>query len=434
MTNHFINHIIELGKKELPDSVLFAARSVLLDYLGVRLAGTQVIGSQCRTFIKELGESTQTKALVGGICAHVIELDDGHRIGMVHSGAPVISALLAVADRFPVSQIDFLRGIVVGYEVAIRLACAVQPSHKLKFYHATGTCGTVGAAMGIAAMLGFNFEQTKSAFSAATTSAAGILEMIDGDTQMKPYNAGRAAMDGVTAAFIGKACFKSPIDALGGKRGFLKVMTDTPKLQYISDFESGKYMIESIYRKPYAACRHCHPSIEAAITLHNKHSFELSDVNRIDIQTYKLAVEGHDHTSIEGSNSAKMSIPYSFAVALCTGRAGIDEFTEDRVKDSIILRIAEKVNVASDEELSALCPQKRVAIVTVVTDSGRFVERVDYPKGEPENPLSKDEQEEKFRGLAMYGGLTKEECDDVISEVWKEDFDLYKILKIVQGV
>ena len=157
-------------------------------------------------------------------------------------------------------------------------------------------------------------------------------------------------------------------------------------------------------------------------------------MNRIDIQTYKLAVEGHDHTSIEGSNSAKMSIPYSFAVALCTGRAGIDEFTEDRVKDSIILRIAEKVNVASDEELSALCPQKRVAIVTVVTDSGRFVERVDYPKGEPENPLSKDEQEEKFRGLAMYGGLTIEECDDVISEVWKEDFDLYKILKIVQGV
>ena len=418
MTNHFINHIIELGKKDIPESVLFAAKSVLLDYLGVRLAGTQVIGSQCRTLVDELGESAQTKALVGGICAHVIELDDGHRIGMVHSGAPVISALLAVADKCPVSQDDFLR-------------CAVQPSHKLKFYHATGTCGTVGAAMGIATMLGFDFEQTKSAFSAATTSAAGILEMIDGDTQMKPYNAGRAAMDGVTAAFIGKARFKNPIDALGGKRGFLKVMTDEPKLQYITDFESCKYMIESIYRKPYAACRHCHPSIEAAITLHNKHSFDLSEVNSINIRTYKLAVEGHDHTRIEGSNSAKMSIPYGLAVALYTGKAGRDEFTEERVKDSTILHIAEKVSVAADDELSALCPQKRVAIVTVATDSGIFVERVDYPKGEPENPLSKEELEEKFRGLAMYGGLTKEACDEVINEVWKEEFDLEKVMEIV---
>lgn len=431
MTNDFINHIIELGKKKFPESVLFAAKSVLLDYLGVRLAGTQIIGRQCRTIVDELGESIQAKALVGGICAHVIELDDGHRIGMVHSGAPVISALLAVSYRYPVSQNVFLRGIIVGYEVAIRLACAVQPSHKLKFYHATGTCGTVGAAMGIAAMLDFDLEQTKSAFSAATTSAAGILEMIDGDTQMKPYNAGRAAMDGVTAAFIGKARFKNPIDALGGKRGFLKVMTDTPKLQFITDFESGNYMIESIYRKPYAACRHCHPAIEAAITLHNKHSFELSDVNRIDIRTYKLAVEGHDHARIEGSNSAKMSIPYSLAVALCTGKAGIDEFSEERVKDSGILHIAEKVSVAADDELSVLCPQKRVAIVTVATNSGDFVERVDYPKGEPENPLSQAELEEKFRSLAMYGGLTKKACDEVINEIWKEDFDLDRILKIV---
>ena len=430
MTNSFISSIILLNKNVLPDSVRGVAKLVLLDYLGVRLAGARVMSEQSNELSENLGDTIQNKALIGGVYAHVIELDDGHRIGMVHPGSPVISALLSVAENYSVSQEDLLRGIVIGYEVTIRLACAIQPGHKLKCYHATGTCGTIGAAMGIAAMLGFDFEQTKSAFSAATTSAAGILEMIDGDTQMKPYNAGRAAMDGVTAAFIGKARFKSPADALGGKRGFLKVMTDEPKLQYITDFSGNKYMIESIYRKPYAACRHCHPSIEAALTLRNRKEFGLDEIKHIDVTTYKLAVEGHDHTKIEGSNSAKMSIPYSLAVALCTGKAGMEEFTEKQIKDASVLKMAEKVSVAADDELSALCPQKRVAIVTVKTDKGEFVERVDYPKGEPENPLTDAELETKFRGLATFGGLTDQECDEVISELRKTDFDLKKILKI----
>lgn len=430
ITNQLVSSVIALCKRKFPSEIYNVTRSVLLDYLGVRLAGARIMGVQCNCLRENLGDTMQNKALIGGIFAHVIELDDGHRIGMVHPGSPVISALLAVADKYSVSQDDFLRGIIVGYEVTIRLACAVQPGHKLKSYHATGTCGTVGAAMGIAAMLGFDFEQTKSAFSAAITSAAGILEMIDGDTQMKPYNAGRAAMDGVTAAFIGMARFKCPEDALGGKRGFLKVMTDAPKLQYVTEFTDGEYMIESIYRKPYAACRHCHPSIEAALMLRNRKEFDLDEVKHIDVTTYKLAVDGHDHTKIEGSNSAKMSIPYSLAVALYTGKAGMDEYAEEQLKDASVLKMAGKVRVAANDELSALCPQKRVAIVTVKTDKGDFAERVDYPKGEPENPLTPVEMEEKFRGLALYGGLTSQECDDVITEFHKNVFDLNKILQI----
>ena len=431
MTDHYIHDILSLTKKDTPVKVLNCARTVLVDYLGVYKAGRRIIGNQCEDFVNEIGSNITSKALSSGIFAHVIELDDGHRIGMVHPGAPVISALLAVAEKYPVSSKDLLRGIIVGYEVAIRLACAVQPSHKLKYYHATGTCGTVGAAMGIAAMLGFDFEQTKSAFSAATTSAAGILEMIDGDTQMKPYNAGRAAMDGVTAAFIGKARFKSPEDALGGKRGFLKVMTDEPKLKYITDFTGDNYMIESIYRKPYAACRHCHTAIEAALHIREKNGFDINSIDSIDVKTYKLAVEGHDHVQIEGENSAKMSIPYSLAVSLCTGKAGMDEFMDERINDSLVLETTKKVIVTANDELTALCPQKRVAIVNVKTLNGDYSERVDYPKGEPENPLTREELEDKFRGLAMYGGLSQEECDEVLNEIWKEDFSINKIMDLV---
>ena len=444
LTKVFISGIQQEKLSILTEQIKMKAKACLLDYIGVTLSGVVSIGVKGKQIVKSLetndgchviGTSKympdSMAAMLNGISAHVIELDDGHRIGMLHLGAPIISALLAVTEKEQLSSQDFLRGIVIGYEVAIRLACAVQPGCKLRGYHATGTCGTVGAAMGIAAALHFDEEQMKSAFSAATTSAAGLLEMIEGDTELKPYNAGRAAMDGVAATYIGRARFKAPEDALGGKRGFLKVMTDEPKMEYLTDFSSDKYMIETIYMKPYAACRHCHPSIEAALHIRQQDGFNKDDIESIHVDTYKLAVAGHDHTEIKGANSAKMSIPYSLAVALCTGKAGLDEFTDKYISDNDILGITSKVSVIDVDDLTVLCPQKRVAVVTVKTSKGEFTERVDYPKGEPENPLSREELEEKFRGLAMYGGLTSAECDEVINEIWKEEFDLNKIMNIV---
>jgi 2-methylcitrate dehydratase PrpD len=447
MTDQFLTHILHTAQSLEDSPSLSMARDCLLDYLGVCFAGSKILQEKELAYLNAFSKveeathigsgclcSIQNAALLNGISAHVIELDDGHRIGMLHLGAPIISALLAIAEKEHLSSRDLLRGIIIGYEVAIRLACCVQPECKLRGYHATGTCGTVGAAMGIAAALHFNFEQMKSAFSAATTSASGLLEMIEGDTEMKPYNAGRAAMDGVTAAYIGHARLKAPSDALGGKRGFLHAMTDHPKMDYITLFEDGHLMINSIYKKPYAACRHCHPSIEAALHIRQMKDFSIDEVECIHVETYKLAVGGHDHTDIEGVNSAKMSIPYSLAVALFTGKAGMDEFTTPFIENPEIQAITNKVKVTDREDLTMLCPQKRVAVVNVKTRHGDFMDQVDYPKGEPENPLLREELEQKFRGLAMFGGLSAENCDAIIHELEKADFDIRKILKLTNNI
>lgn len=445
LTNLFISNLYDKCALDFASSSFDKAKSCLLDYLGCSLGGAHFYSDRLKVFFDSYPESgtcglighydkkfsMSIAAMLNGIIAHAMELDDGHRIGMLHLGAPVISSLLSVVNKEKISSKDLLIGIIIGYEVAIRLACAVQPDCKLKGYHATGTCGTVGAAMGIAAALHFDIEQMKSAMSAAITSAAGVLEMIDGDTEMKPFNAGRAAMDAVTAAYIGKARFKAPEDALGGKRGFLKIMSEKPSLEYLTNFSQDPMMIDTIYMKPYAACRHCHPSIEAALLIRKHKDFNINDLNSIKVDTYKLAVSGHDHSDIKGINSAKMSIPYSLAVALCTGRAGIEEFTNTYINNPLILSIANKVRVSDVEELTALCPQKRVAIVTIDTKSGVYTERIDYPKGEPENPLRPEELEEKFRGLAIYGGLTEEECNIIINEFRKDVFDLNEMLKIV---
>ncbi len=442
MTDLFLKFLRKFSINSIPENVFAQARNCFLDYLACTLAGAKAFSEKDLAYIDSLDSgsgkvsvlglqkkcSLQTAALINGMNSHVMELDDGHRKGAVHVGGTIFSALLPVAEKEKLSMREFLYGAIIGYEVTIRLACAVQPGNKLRGYHATGTCGTVGAAMAIAAALRFDFDQMKSAFSAAVTSAAGVLEMQEDNADLKPLNVGRAAMDAVSAAYLGKARFKAPNDALGGKRGFLKVMTDDAKPSFLMDFEPGAFCIMSVYNKPYASCRHTHPAIEAAMKIHADKNFKVENVNSVVVETYGLAVGGHDHSDITGVSSAKMSMPYCVAVALITGKAGLEEFSEKWVWNKDVLALARKVKVIENEELSALCPAKRASIVDVYVGDTKFTERIDYPKGEPENPLTEEELRQKFCGLLRYACVEEETGNDVWNLVCKVDLNINDLL------
>ena len=421
-TDAFVDSLLSMAGGGIAAPLEACARMCLVDYMGCLAAGLAEAGDQIGNLRKSFGDSPLGDALAMGMAAHFVELDDGHRYGMLHLGAPVISALLAAARQEQVSAQDFLAGIVLGYEAAIRLARAVQPSCKLKGYHATGVCGTVGAAAGIAFALGFSRAALKSALSAAATGAAGLLEMIEGDTQLKPYNAGRAAMDGLAAAYAGRAGFRPPADAIGGRRGLLAVIADEAHPESL--LGEGRAAIETIYRKPYAACRHCHAPIEAALGIAAENDVHPADVARIIVDTYRLAVAGHDHVEIDGANSAKMSIPFSVAAAIAMRSGGMDAFRGKAVLDTTVLDLARRVAVRENGAFTALCPEKRVASVTVELKDGRLLsKRVDYPKGEPENPISDEELRAKFRSLADCGGLSRAAAEEVLRQMSHPDFD-----------
>ena len=409
------------------DKHYYEAKLCLLDYLACLVGGEGYY--QHKLNIPGLGDGIQTDALRFGMYSHVLELDDGHRKGAVHVGAPVFSALIPIALRFGIEPNDFINGVIAGYEATVRLACAVQPGCRKRGYHASGICGTVGAAIGIATALKFDSEQMNTAIAAAVAGAAGVLEMQEDGSDLKPYNVGRASMDAVVAAMIGKAGLKGPNDAIGGKRGFMAVMTDTPHLEPLTDFNGDTLAVEQVYRKEYAACRHAHPAIEAALKI--KPQINLAEIEKIEVLTYLQATEGHSHIEIPSVSAAKMSIPFSVAVSLVTGCADMKAFSSENVANKTMLDLTKKVEVKEDVNLTALNPQKRAAIVVVHTPNGDYSQRVDYPKGEPENSLSKEELENKFRGLAMYGGLTMKESDAVINEIWKEDFSLEKIMNLI---
>ena len=427
LTEAFVSGLVAKSQI-IPGDVRLQARNVLLDYVGVAVAGLRFLNETH----PELVTVAPSSAFLNGFAAHVLELDDGHRLGMIHLGGPIVTAVLDAAEKEDLKSDDVLRGIVMGYEVAVRCARAIQPGHKEKGYHVSGTCGTIGSALGVAFACGFSKEQLRSTLACAVSSAAGVLEIQEQASELKPYNVGRAAMAGVVAAQVGSAGLPGPDDILGGKRGFLAALTGTPKPEFLTDFSDDNYAIMGIYQKIHAACRHCHPAIDAIIDMRNNLDLKPEQIDHIEVRTYKLAVGSHDHTEIMGISSAKLSTPFAVALAVVKGRAGYADYNEANLDDNNIKLITSKVRVIEDGNLTAQSPAVRGAKVTIYLKDGDVYENTClYPKGEPEHPLTQYELEDKFRGLAMYGGLSMAECDEVIEEIGKENFSIDQIMNLV---
>ena len=408
VTQSLVDSLLDKSVK-ITDQIWVKAAACKEDYLAVTTAGAAKNKSRWEKMLERLPDGnaeligyekkvdSRTAALINGFNAHALELDDGQRFAMIHLGASIISAIKAASDENDINDAQFKTGIIMGYEAACRVAIAMQPSHKNRGYHTAGTCGTIGCAVGVAFALGMNKEQMKRALTCAAGSAAGMLEIQEQKSEIKPYNVGRAAMDGLTAAYMGFTDYESPDDMFGGERGFFRIFSDQWDLEKLIGTQN-YFEIERIYVKPYASCRHSHSAVEAAIKLHD--GIKMEEIERVEVRTYKLGVKGHDHTDIQGIASAKLSTPYAVAAGLLYGRADLSVFEP---LDEKIVSLAERVRVTEDPELTAESPQKRIAVVTVnLNDGSEHSCRVDYAKGDPENPMTEEELAEKRRLLLAY--------------------------------
>ncbi len=411
VTDCFIEYLFR-KKTEIKPHIISKAQACLADYVAVAEAGAHSSRNIWKEFLAKtvqgktpvIGYGVHTDALtaclVNGYNAHCMELDDGQRFAMLHPGVPIITALISATSEYQIATDDFFIGLIMGYEAVCRLAIAIQPGHKKRGFHAAGTCGTIGAAVAVAFALQMDASCVKTVLSAATGSAAGILEMQEQGSLLKPYTLGRAAMDGFAAALMGYTGLPASDDMLGGPRGFFTLFTDEYDLEKLTA-ASDKFEIERCYVKPYAACRHCHSPIEAVLALCGQIPAE--EISSILVKTYKLAIKGHDHTTIIGTSSAKLSIPYSVAAALVLGKGGMEAFNGDAIKREDILSLASKVSVEEGTVPPSLPSDARFATVIIKGRDGReFSRSVEYAKGDPENPMGRNEFAEKITSLLQY--------------------------------
>ena len=416
-TDNFVSFILQLKQTSFPEAVIRKSKECFLDYLGCAYAGAKMnrqkllqreyTAGKCEIFGSDIKTDALTAAFFNAFNTHTTELDDGNRFGMLHLGASIISALYAIQQEKNIRFENIVKANIIGYEVGVRLSLAMQPTHKQKGFHTSGTVGTIACAVAVAVALDCDKKQLKTAISTSATSAAGLLEIQSDSSELKPYNVGHAALSGLMAAYTGMMGFDAPKDILNGQRGLLKLFSENQNIDELYK-EKDFYEIERIYVKPYAACRHCHSAIEATILLRNKYKIPIEAIEKITVYTYALAIKGHNHTKIEGVSSAKLSIPFGVALSYFYGKAGLNEYSLDAVSDSVILSFTKKVVVEEDKAFSFEHSAKRIARVELTTkDNQIYTQRIDYAKGDPENPMNFDELVEKFHALMKWSGNEK---------------------------
>ena len=436
----FLKKIDDVWKKDIPEEVMLRAKRSLLDYLAVTCAGAEFQKDKLQRYFEfAQPEEGKFKAIgtkknlvlkeavfLNGLNGHALDFDDGTNSGIIHLGSPIFSLLLPLCQRYDIGIEEMLKAAIVGYEASYTMAVSIQPGHKAMGYHATGTCGTLGATIAASYMLGFSEEERFEAFAAACVAASGMLKVLDDGSELKPYNVAKTSLLALTALQLAKSGFKGHRDPLGG-RGFLKMMTGKEDIELKPVLLNGTYAIMKSYTKPYASCRYTHPAVEAMI--HMRDQVRAEDIEEVDIKTYDLAVSGHDHTDIPGSYSAKMSIPYASAAGMIFGKAGLQEFSEETVRRSDVLNLTKKFKVTADDELSSVFPGIQAAIVTIKTKDNTYTERVDFPKGEPENPMSEEEFRSRYDGLMEYGEIPADVSDKVYETVYRTDAKAEELLK-----
>lgn len=438
----FLKMIDGIWKAEIPEKVMARAKRSLLDYLAVTCAGAEFQKEKLEKYwefaqpeegrFRAIGTGKdlvlKEAVFLNGLNGHALDFDDGTNSGIIHLGSPIFSLLLPLAQRYEKTVDEVLKAAIIGYEASYTMAVSIQPGHKAMGYHATGTCGTLGATLAAAYMLGFTEEERFQAFASACVAASGMLKVLDDGSELKPYNVAKTALLALTSLQLGKSGFKGHADPLGG-RGFFKMMTGKEDIELKPVLLNETYAIMKSYTKPYASCRYTHPAVEA--TIHLRNSIKPEEVESIDIKTYDLAVSGHDHTDIPGSYSAKMSIPYATAAGLMFGKAGLQEFSEEMVVDKAILELTKKIKVEADEALSAVFPGIQAAEVTIKTKDGEWKERVDFPKGEPENPLTEDEFRTRYDDLMEYAGVSSNVSGEIYDTVYRENAKAEELVKSI---
>ena len=439
-TTEFLRAVDSVWRAPVPENVRERARRSLLDYLAVTCAGATFQKEKLERYIafvdpedgkfRAIGTgrdlALKEAVFLNGLNSHALDFDDGTNSGIIHLGSPVFSLLIPLSQRYGIDVEEMLKAAIVGYEGSYTMAVSIQPDHKMLGFHATGTCGTLGAAIAAAYMLGFTEEERAQTFAAACAAAGGILKVLDDGSELKPYNVAKTALLALTALQLGKAGFKGPADPLDG-RGFLKMMAGKEDTELKPVLLNGTYAIMKSYTKPFASCRYTHPAVEAVLRMRT--AVDPAEVEEILVHTYDLAVSGHDHTEIPGSYSAKMSIPYAVAAGLLYGKAGLREFEEDRIREKEIQDLTKKVRVLADEELSAAFPGIQAAVVGIKAKGKIYTERVDFPKGEPENPLTEEEFRSRYDDLMSYAGIDRSVSSELFGAVYRKTAKVEELVK-----
>jgi 2-methylcitrate dehydratase PrpD len=414
LSESYADFILNIRFDQLKPEIILQAKRLILDLVGVSLAGYKlmefprlIVG-----YVEGLGGSPeasilQTKrkfpainaAFANATCAHALDMDDGHRFAALHPGTVIIPAAFAAAELSGATTKELIAGVVAGYEVMTRIGMAINPSSLNRGFHATGTIGPFGAVAAAANIMKLGRREIIGALGLAGLQGSGLVQ-VSHDTEgakVKPINPAKAAMSGLLSCILAQKGAMGPLDIFEGEDGFLKAFTDEVRSVLLTRNLGKEFEICNIYIKFYAACRHAHAPIDAALEAFHQAQIAAAEIAAIYIETYPTAIRLAGLTDVTTPSGARFSIPFSVALAILKKDAGPDKYSEENVRDRNIQCLSNKVKLTVGKKWEENYPNKRGATVRIIDGRNReWYAEVELAKGEPENPANWEDIYNKF--------------------------------------
>lgn len=424
----------ELKYEDIPSPVLRRAEDLMLDCLASVLAGSSArpvlsvarfadamgpTSGPSENMVTRRSSSPLFAAMANAAAAHMVEQDDVHNGSVFHPGAVVFPPAIAVAQALGRSGKELLTACVAGYETGIRVGEFLGRSHY-KIFHTTGTAGALAAAAAVGRLLNLNPEQMLNAFGSAGTQAAGLWEFLKDAADSKQLHTSHAAANGIIAAYLANDGFTGARRILEGAQGMGAGMSRDADPARLAQGLGSRWTVLETSFKYHASCRHTHPAADALLALIQAHALSLDDIARVEALVHQGAIDVLGPVVDPATvHQSKFSMGTVLGLIARHGRAGLPEF-DAALNDPAIAAFRKKVTMALDPEVDRAYPEKWIGKVRVTTTDGRVLEsRVDEPKGDPGNTLSRAELEDKTRRLATYrNAATPEEAEALIGRVW----------------
>ena len=395
---------------------LGCAMGALRNPLAARLAG--VAGAEApgaAVAIAAGRRSPEAALLVNAALGNVLEMDDVHRTAILHPGPVVIPVALAAAQATGTDGRGFLDAVVRGYEATIRVGQALGPGHY-RHWHPTSTAGAFGAAAAAASVLGLGAEATADALGTAGSRTGGLWQMRHEAVPTKSIHNAEAARSGWLAARLAAAGVRGPRHVLEGPQGLFAATAPEAVHDFLQAPAGGAWSIHDTSLKPWPACRHAHPAIDAMLeVLDTAGPVDPADIAAIEVSTYAEALRFCDRPQPETELEAKFSLQHVLASIARLGRPQPAHYLPEVVERADLRALRARVELREDAACSARFPTHYGAAVELRLADGRrlVASRVDA-WGDPECPMADADVVDKALALAAWGGVAPGIARDVV--------------------
>ncbi|GJG94994.1 MmgE/PrpD family protein [Cupriavidus pauculus] len=437
-TRQLCEFLAGLKLEDVPTPVVDRTKDLFLDWIASAIAGKDAPAiRRIQEFAAAMGPQTGDAeilvdrrrtspyfaALINGASSHVVEQDDVHNGSVLHPAAVVFPAVVAAAQAEGKTGAEVLLASIAGYEAGIRIGEFMGRSHY-RVFHTTGTVGTLAAAAAVAKLYGLDAEGINQALGSAGTQAAGLWEFLRDAADSKQLHTAKAAADGLQSAWLARAGFTGARQILEGAQGMAAGMSSDANPAALTDGLGTRWATAETSFKFFASCRHTHPAADALKAVMQREGLAAEQIASVTAHVHQGAIDvlGPVVNPVT-IHQAKFSMGTVLGLVAVHTHAGLGEFEQHALQDPRIAAFCNKVTMALDDEINAAYPRQWIGRVTVTTTDGRSLEaRVDVPKGDPGNTLSRPELEAKAVQLGAFRhGASEAEMRAIIARVWRLD-------------